>query len=151
MRKSRPRVRNAECNVTVELMEAVRKIVRNNKEILILDYTGIKADKMVEIFDRAKQLILSENKPVLVVSIFCNNYVTPNFMRHVEKEVKDVESLIDRNSIIGLSEVQKWIVKGMNLWYKRQLYCFASLDEALEFLVVAEDPSKENSGECLTE
>jgi len=79
--------------------------------------------------------VQAENKPVLVLSIFKNNYVTPEFMRQVEKGVKEVESLVEKNAIIGLSDTQKWILKGMNLWYKRQVHHFDSYDQALEFLV----------------
>lgn len=115
-------------------MEKVRKIYHKGKSILVVDYTGCKTDRMIEIFDTAKHWIQTENKPALVVSIFNKNYATPEFMRHVEKGLKEVESLIDCNAAIGLSDIQKWIVKGVNLWYKRQVYYFDTYNEALEFL-----------------
>lgn len=116
-------------------MERVRKLIHKDKEILIIDYSEAKTGEMFEIIDRAKQLIVSEGKPVLVMSILHKNYLTPDFMKHVKKELKEVESLIAKNSIIGLTEIQQWILKGTNVWYKQQLFHFNSMDEALEFLV----------------
>jgi len=119
-------------------MERVRKIYHRDKEIIVVDYTESKTDRMIEIFDKAKYLVQTENKQVLVLSIFSKNYVTPKFMRHVEKELKEVESLIDQNVIIGLSEIQEWILKGVNIWYNRQIHSFGSFDEGLEFIVTAD-------------
>jgi len=116
-------------------MEKIWKIVHKGKEISVLDYSGCKPDKMIKLFMERKRLVQAENKPVLVLSIFKDNYVTPEFMRVVEKGVQEIESLIERNAIIGLSEIQKWILKGMNLWYKKQVHHFDSYDEALDFLV----------------
>jgi hypothetical protein len=61
--------------------------------------------------------------------------VSPNFLRHVERELLKVDELIARQAIIGISNVQEWILKGINLWYKRQIYAYNSFDEAVEFLV----------------
>lgn len=119
-------------------MEKVRKIIHAGKEILILDYAGSKPDKMIEIFDTAKRLILTEGKQVMIVSIFGKNYITPGFMRHVKKEAVDVESLIHKNAVVGLSQIQKWILKGTNAWKKRQLIPFDTLDDAINFLVTGE-------------
>lgn len=61
--------------------------------------------------------------------------MSPNFLRHVKRELLKVDELIDRQAIIGISNVQEWILKGINLWYKRQIYAYNSFDEAVEFLV----------------
>ena len=115
-------------------MELVRKIHLNGKEILVLDYSNKKVEEMIKVVDTAKQLILAENKPVLVLGIFDKNFITPLFMRHLEKEIKGIEHLIDKNGVVGLSDIQLWILKGMNLWYKRQIYHFKTVDEASAFL-----------------
>lgn len=61
--------------------------------------------------------------------------MSPNFLRHVKRELLKVDELIARQAIIGISNVQEWILKGINLWYKRQIYAYNSFDEAVEFLV----------------
>lgn len=118
------------------MTERLRKITFKNKEILIVDYADCNESGMIEVLMGAKDLLMRENKKFLVLSIFNRkNYVSRKFIKTFEKEVKDVEHLISKNAITGISEVQRWIVKGINLWYKRQIVPFNSIDEALEFLV----------------
>ena len=118
------------------MKERLRKVVYKQKEVLIIDYSDLKEAGMIEIMQSAKELILDENKTVLILSIFNhNNYASPRFMRQVEKQVRDIEHLIGKNAITGISDVQQWIVKGINLWHKNQLHPFDSIDKALDFLV----------------
>jgi hypothetical protein len=118
------------------MKERLRKEVYKQKEILIIDYSDSKEAGMIETITAAKELILKDNKKVLILSIFNHkNYVSPRFMRHVEKELRDAQHLISKNAITGISDIQRWLVKGVNLWYKDQLHPFDSVDKALDFLV----------------
>jgi hypothetical protein len=118
------------------MKERLNKVVHKQKEVLVIDYSDSNEAAMIEIIQSAKDLILRENKKVLVLSIFNHkNYASPRFMRQVEKQVRDVEHLISKNAITGISDIQHWIVKGMNLWHKSQLHPFDSVDKALDFLV----------------
>lgn len=109
------------------------------KEIITVDYSDCKEDAMMVLLTKAKDLVLAENKNVLICSIFNNkNFVTPKFMRHVEQELKQTERFIQKNAIIGLSQTQLWILKGINLWYKKKIYHFESKEVALDFLVSSE-------------
>ena len=118
------------------MKERLKKVVYKQREVLIIDYSDLKEAGMIEIMQSAKELILDENKIVLILSIFNhNNYASPRFMRQVEKQVRDIEHLIGKNAITGISDVQQWIVKGINLWHKNQLHPFDSVDKALDFLV----------------
>jgi hypothetical protein len=120
-------------------MERVKKIVHKGKEIIAVDYSNCKEEEMMILVTKAKDIILSENKNVLVFSsINHKNFVTPKFMRHLENELKQAESFIQKNAIIGLSPTQVWILKGVNLWYKRKIYHFESQEAALDFLVKSE-------------
>lgn len=118
------------------MKERLRKEVYKQKEILIIDYSDSKEAGMIETITAAKELILKDNKKVLILSIFNHkNYLSPRFMRHAEKELRDAQHLISKNAITGISDIQRWLVKGVNLWYKDQLHPFDSVDKALDFLV----------------
>jgi len=118
------------------MKQRLTKVVHKQSEVLVIDYSDSNEAGMIEIIQSAKDLILRENKKVLVLSIFNhNNYASPGFMRQVEKQVREVEHLISKNAITGISDIQQWIVKGMNLWHKNQLHPFDSVDKALDFLV----------------
>jgi hypothetical protein len=117
------------------MTDRLKKIIHKDKEVLVLDYSDCKEDGMIELLLAARELIQRERKNVLVLSIFNkNNYASPKFMRTTEKEIKQVEHLILKNAITGISDVQRWLVRGINLWYRRQLHVFDSIDGALDFL-----------------
>jgi hypothetical protein len=123
-------------------MEPVRKITFQDKEILLLDYSGHTGDGLIEIFDRAKKIALSDNKKVLLLNIFNpRHYITSKFIRHMEREMGEVEHLIAKNAVIGLSDMQQWILKGVNLWLKKKIHHFSSEEKALSFLVSSDTES----------
>lgn len=98
---------------------------------------------MIEIFERAKSLALAEDKHVVVLNIFNNKtFVSRKFMRHIEQHLLAVDRLIDKQAIIGLSTIQDWILKGMNLWYDTGIRKFDSLNEALDFLTISPSATK---------
>ena len=118
------------------MKERLKKIVHKNKEILIIDYSNCKEHAMIDLVTAARELIMKENKYVLLLSILNERtYATPKFVRHVEKELRAAEPLIVKNAVTGISVVQQWIVKGINLWHKRKLHPFNSAEDALDFLV----------------
>ena len=113
----------------------LKTIQYKEKEILVIDYSDLKEPGMITLVSDAKHLILENQKPVLLLSLFSNkNYASPKFVRHTETEIKEAEHLIRKNAIVGLSKIQLWIVKGVNRWHKPQLHPFDSVDEALNFL-----------------
>ena len=117
-------------------MERIRKIVHKNKEILIIDYSDCRGEAMIEVFKKAMEVLLTEKRRYPILSIFnSKTLVSPSFMRHIEKEVYNAEDFVVKQAIIGISQVQVWILKGVNLWYKRQIFYFKSMDQALEFLI----------------
>jgi hypothetical protein len=119
-------------------MDSIRLMRYKDREILVIDYSGCKGEKMMGQVDRAKALLLSENRSFPILSIFDNKtFVSPEFMRHIEKNVPELESFIEKQAIVGISTVQEWILKGMNLWYKAQVQPFNTTEEALEYLVRA--------------
>ncbi|HEX6892330.1 MAG TPA: hypothetical protein VF141_16600 [Chryseolinea sp.] len=118
------------------MKERLRKVLHKNKEVLIIDYSNCKEAAMIELVTTASELVHKENKKVFLLSIFNDKtYVSPKFIRHVEKELKAAEHLIVKNAITGISPVQRWIVKGINLWYTNQIHPLDSVDKALDFLV----------------
>src|SRR5690349_5074034 len=112
-------------------MNKVRKEIYKEKEVVIVDYSGCRGEAMIDIFDEAKRLLQIENKHVVVLTVFDNHtYVSPTFMRHVANNIHEVDVLIDKQAIIGLSSLQMWILKGMNLWYRRQVHSFETREQA---------------------
>lgn len=124
-------------------METVRKLHHQGKEILVIDYSDQRGHQLIETFERAKSLALTENKQVVVLSIFNHKtFVNSHFMQHLRHHLPKVDRIIRKQAVVGLSITQEWILKGLNLWYERNVYSFASVDEALHFLVTDDHDPK---------
>jgi hypothetical protein len=118
-------------------MKGVFKTEYLEKEILVIDYSNCKEAEMIERLTYAKALVESENKPVLVLNLLNEKtYVTPNFVRLAEKINTERPELIYRQSVVGLTKVQKMILKGFNMFTaKKELKNFDTTTEALNYLV----------------
>lgn len=117
-------------------MPGVEIITIQAKEILRLDYSGLKEAGMIALFDEAKEILEARQAPILALSIFNEkNFVTPAFVRHMENNLVLFEPLIRKNAVVGLSQVQLWILAGINLWYKSRIHPFKSEAEAIDFLL----------------
>src|SRR5262245_34787173 len=98
-------------------MNGVSKKEYLDKEILVIDYSDCKEAEMIERLMYAKELLQRENKPMRVLCLLNNkNYATPNFLRSVERVNTEVPELILKQAVVGLSSVQKMILKGLNLF-----------------------------------
>ena len=117
-------------------MTKIQRVKYRGKEILVADYSNCKEAEMISVATELKDLIDKEGKMVLVLSVFNEkNYATPNFVRHIEKEIRKVEHLVDKQAVTGLNDIKIWIVKGLNLWLKKSVKHFDTVGEAFKFLV----------------
>lgn len=115
--------------------ERMKIVLHKGKEIVILDYSDLREEEMMQLLSYAKERVLEEGKLVLIGSIFNQkNFVTPKFMRFTESVLKETEKLVVKNSITGISQTQVWILKGINMWYRRKLQAFKTKEELLEYL-----------------
>ena len=106
------------------------------KEILVVDYTGCKSDQMIQIFDQAKYEVLAKGKMCRILTDLSNTYITPNFMRHAEREMLEVKHLIIKNAFIGMSQPKRMILRGFSLLMgKKDFVAFDTEKEALEYLL----------------
>jgi hypothetical protein len=117
-------------------MTRVDTIVVNEQKIFVIDYRGGKEREMIEAVIELGNLIATNTEPVLVLSVFDDKtYVTPNFMRQVEKETAKVIHLIDKVAFLGLSSTKRIILNGYNLFFQRNFQAFKTREEAIEYLL----------------
>lgn len=109
----------------MHIQDRLKMVLHKGKEIVMLDYSDLKEEEMIQLLSYARDRILEEGKLVLVGSIFNQkNFVTPKYMRFTESVLKETERLIVKNSITGISQMQIWILKGINMWYSRKIQVF---------------------------
>ncbi len=111
-------------------------ISHKQKQVLIVDYSDCRGESMIEVYEAAKNLAITQSRTFPVLNIFnSKTIVTPVFLRFIEGDFSSVEHLVEKQAIIGLSTIQKWIVIGYNKWSKRPIVSCNTYEEALKFLV----------------
>lgn len=117
------------------VMPGIHYIQVSGREILVVNYSGCKSDQMIEIFNLAKREILAKGERCRVLTDLSHTYITPNFMRHAEREMLEVKHLIIKNAFIGMTQPKRIILRGFSLLMgKRDFVAFDTEEEALEYL-----------------
>ena len=116
-------------------MVSIKEIGKNDKNLFIVDYSNCKEAEMISGIAEVKSRILQVNKPVMVISVFNEKaYVTSKFMRVAEQDNLDLAHLIDKQAVVGLTPVKKMILKGLNLFLRKNIRNFDTVEEATTFL-----------------
>ena len=116
-------------------VERVRKIVIQGKEILAIDYSRLREPGMIDLAIKVKQLILHDSDQKLIINSFHDVFVTPGYVRHMERESEEIKHLIKRNTLVGLNMPKMMILKGFNLIMNTDFRAFATEKEAIEYLI----------------
>lgn len=92
---------------------------------------------MIDLLIEFRTLLISNNKPQLILSIFNDrSYATPKFMqafRTVKRE--EAIALIEKQAVVGLSDTKKLILKGYNFIFNRNIPSFDSTHAAIDYLL----------------
>jgi hypothetical protein len=121
--------------MNTDIINRIQKIQINNQEILVIDYSGLREDQMIELGDLALAQALADNARFRLLSIFNErNYLTPRVMNHQRKILKQAIHLADKVAIIGLNPIKKIILNGINSIMGSDFKSFATREEALAYL-----------------
>jgi hypothetical protein len=116
-------------------MPGVDLIQVSGREIISIDYSGCKPAEMISIFDQAKEIVLTK-KDCLLLTNFERSYITPQFLRHAEREMLNLRHLIKKNSFIGMTLPQRMILMGFRLFIGKNDYlAFDNRQEAIDYLL----------------
>jgi hypothetical protein len=99
----------------------ISKAIKNNKEILIVDYSGCREIEMM--------VLLS------VISIYDGTRVTVKYMDCVRKMTPEVLHLVEKQAVVGLDPIKKTILMGYNYLFERNIRAFDTKEEAIDFVV----------------
>jgi len=87
-------------------MERIRKIVIQGKEILAIDYSGLKEPGMIALATEVKQLLLRDADEKLLINSFHHVFATPGYMRHLERESVENKTLYKTKCPCGIELAQ---------------------------------------------
>jgi len=128
-------------------MGGIRTITVKEKEILEVDFSGFKEEKMIAVLMEARKILIEGKKKQLVLALFNErNYLTQRFMNSFRMDQREEAiQVIERQAIVGFDELKKQIIEGYNILFNRDMKMFDTREEALEFLltgIAEEKPGK---------
>jgi hypothetical protein len=106
----------------------------NGRQIIFVDYKGLKESEMIELINRHMELTLETKLPFL--ADFHNTYATPGYMIHARKFIESTKTIIDKGALVGIDPIKSWILKGLLYAYKVNYKSFETVDKAITFLTV---------------
>jgi hypothetical protein len=116
-------------------MNRLYKIEIDKKEIIVIDYSDLKEVDIMVLASQSLQLVLYDNRPAAIMSIFNErNYGTRKVIKHMEEVNRKHMHLVEKQALLGLTATQKIILKGFNLILQRDIKAFATKEEAIAYL-----------------
>jgi hypothetical protein len=114
---------------------SLRKNTVDGKEIMIVDFSDLNENEMMQLVSQSRALLLEEKRPQrLLVILNEKNFVTTRVMRHIETEKKEALAYSVKQAIVGLSKPQRMILKGYNVIFKRDVKVFETQEQAIKYL-----------------
>ncbi|MFY0687124.1 MAG: hypothetical protein JXQ90_08170 [Cyclobacteriaceae bacterium] len=117
-------------------MAGLSKILFKVREIIYLDYRGLKETEIIEALKKAETLVLRENKPYLTLTNFDGAYATPGFLEQANKLREKTKHLAIKGAIVGIEGAKGVILSVFNSALKGSgIVTFQSEEEAKEYLI----------------
>jgi hypothetical protein len=117
-------------------MNRITKLLIKEKEILCVDYSDLKEDQMIALNHKVLELVLADNKSVLILNIFNErNFLSPTVMRHQRELLQRGIHLIEKVAILGLDPIKRIILTGINLLMRKDFKAFENRDQAIDYLI----------------
>ncbi|MFP4467287.1 MAG: hypothetical protein ACLFP1_09560 [Candidatus Goldiibacteriota bacterium] len=116
-------------------MGNVNTAEKNGKEIVLVDFSGEKAEKVPGIIEEAAKII--RNKPentVLTLTNVKNTLYNSETVKQFNDFVKGNKPYVKAGAVIGLSKVKTVILNAINQAAGRNIKAFTDEEEALEWL-----------------
>lgn len=126
-------------------MANITKIQYKGKEIILIDFTGLQEDQMIDMAKEAESLILNEKKPrffllnekrelkLFLINVTGTNF-GPKFVRATIAIADNVKHLSQKSAIVGISEADAMLLGIFNATINRDMKAFNTKEEALEYL-----------------
>jgi len=116
-------------------MERIKKVIYKGKEIIYIDYNGLKEEEMISLMYKHKDLVLQENKPCLFLADYTNARTTPGYIKEADNFIKTTKNLVKRGAFIGIDPMKRIILNSVIKLYKVNYKAFDSKEKAIDALV----------------
>jgi hypothetical protein len=118
-------------------MDRVRFITHKDKKILLIDYSNVSEEsQLVEMIEQREFLVDSQPKHsvLMVINVSGAKFSKEVLTRAKEANVYDLPYVL-RSALVGAEERQKPAIEAVSMFSKRHWENFATLAEALDWIV----------------
>jgi hypothetical protein len=111
-------------------------ITHQSKELLLVDFSNLKADQFIQAIGESRRFILGcGRKDLLVLYDVANSRVSPEVTDVLKEAAKETHSFIKKRAVVGIHGVQRIILHAINAFSQEDIKPFDSLDQAKDWLV----------------
>jgi len=115
--------------------ERIRRITREGKEIILVDYSGLKEAGMIALTNTHRDLVVLEKRESYFLANYEITYGTPDYMRAAHEFTKATKPYIPKGAFLGIRGAKIALLKGVIYFLKVNFRSFENEEEAIEFLV----------------
>ena len=122
-------------NPSLSAMSGIAIELHNQIPIMVIDFSNCKEPEMIALLLKAREMIIEKREPTRVVAVFNEHvFITPCFMDAFRTQKREALKFIVRQAVVGMTDTQKIILQGYNMFFDRNLVACASKEEAIEYL-----------------
>jgi hypothetical protein len=110
-------------------------ITHKGREILYVDYRGMKEQDILEEMDKATEFALKENRPLLRLSNMTDVYAVPSVVDKAKASGKRTKHLTIKRAAVGITGAKKVLFNAFNRVSGNNARAFDDVEEAKDWLV----------------
>ncbi len=110
-------------------------ITYKGKEILYVDYQGMKEGEILEEMDKATDFALKEGRPMLRLSNMTNVFAVSSVVEKAKQSGKRTKHLTIKRAAVGITGAKRVLFNAFNRFTGNNARAFDDLEEAKEWLV----------------
>lgn len=115
--------------------ERMRRIVHKGREIILVDYSGLKESEMIALTNEHAALVVAEGKESYFMANYEDTYGTPDYMKAAHVFTKVTKPYIPKGAFLGVRGPKVALLKGVTFFLNVNFKAFSTEEEALDFLV----------------
>ncbi len=114
---------------------AVNWIEYKGKEILFIDYRGLRWEKQLEMLELAEKIILERKEGVLILVDTTDAATSPEFMARMKEGGKRIKLFVEKQAVVGIKGLKGILLDAYNRITGSTLRAFPTQEKAKEWLV----------------
>ena len=109
-------------------------INHNGKDILYVDYTGMKKEEVLKTMDEATEFALNENRPLLRLSNMTGVFAVKEVVEKAQESGRVTNHLTIKRAAVGITGAKKILLNAYNRVSGNSTRIFDTVDDAIDWL-----------------